>query len=159
MKEFICRYPFDIKRYEIKILRPEGKFAHENFPESRYAVDFGLPLGSPVLAVKKGTIVLVKHDSDDYFTPKQSINLAMSELMKLAVRSLNYVVINHENGTVTEYCHLSKNKVVSEKQSVEEGDIIGYTGRSGFMDLDHLHFNAGKIENRKGVSIPVKFIK
>lgn len=159
MKEFICRYPFNIKRYEIKILKPEGEFAHENFPESRYAVDFKLPLGTPVLAVKKGTVIIVKHDSDVYFRPKQLSGIKMHEIMNLAVKSLNYIGIDHGNGTFTEYCHLSKRKVVLENQSVEEGDVIGYTGKSGIMDLYHLHFNACKIENKKGVSIPVGFVK
>jgi murein DD-endopeptidase MepM/ murein hydrolase activator NlpD len=156
MEEFICRYPFDVKKYEVKILKPKGEFAHENFPESKYAVDFELPLGVPVSAVKKGVVSLVRCDSGIYCSTSELKGLTEVEKKELANRFTNIVGIRH-NGIFTEYAHLAKERVVSENQSVEEGEAIGYVGMSGITDLFHLHFNACKIENRKGISIPVKF--
>ena len=44
-------------------------------------------------------------------------------------------------------------------QSVEAGDVIGHTGESGIMDMPHLHFNAGRIKDTRGISIPVRFLR
>lgn len=157
MEEFICRYPFDVKKFKVKILKPRGDFAHENFPESRYAVDFELPLGTPVLAVRKGIVILTKHDSDGCYPTSKVRNLTVAEMKELVNLSTNLVGIDHRNGIFTEYAHLAKDQVVSREHSVEKGEVIGYIGKSGLMNESHLHFNACKIENRKGISIPVKF--
>jgi murein DD-endopeptidase MepM/ murein hydrolase activator NlpD len=156
MEEFICSYPFDVKKYDVKIFKPEGELAHENFPESRYAIDFRLPLGAPVLAVKKGVVSLVRCDSDVYFSTSEVKDLTELEKRELANRFTNVIGIRH-NEIFTEYAHLAKNRVVSKNQSVEEGEAIGYIDMSGITDISHLHFNACKIENKKGISIPVRF--
>lgn len=154
----ICRYPFDTKKYKIKIESPTGEFAHENFPESRYAVDFILPLGTPVLDVRDGIVVSAKHDSDINLSTKEVESLSINEKIFLANRYTNLVTLDHGDGILTEYCHLSKRKILSWEQSVKEGEVIGYTGRSGFMDRDHLHFNAFMTRNFTVKSIPVEFI-
>lgn len=159
MERFICRYPFDTKKYGTDIRKPKGAYAHGNFPESRYAKDFRLPLETPVMAAKKGTIFLAKHDSDICFAPEQLDEVIESERMILAFKSLNLVCIEHENGTFTEYCHLSKRKVVSNYQLVGESELVGYTGRSGVMDLDHLHFNAFERCNGGVRSISMRFVQ
>jgi len=154
-----CRYPFDNKKYEVKIKNPTGEFAHENFPESRYAVDFVLPLGTPVLAVRKGVVITAKYDSDVHYSSTEVRDLSMGERIDLANEYTNLIGIDHRDGTFTEYAHLAKKEVVSNGQNVEEREIIGYVGLSGITDFSHQHFNPFKIENRKGISIPVRFIE
>lgn len=52
-------YPFP-KDIEIRARKPpEGRYVHENHPESRYAIDFLLPLGTPVIASCEGKVVLL----------------------------------------------------------------------------------------------------
>lgn len=51
----------------------------------------------------------------------------------------NYVVISHPNGTQTLYSHLSSG-IVSVGQSVVQGQVIGYMGRTGKATGVHLHF-------------------
>lgn len=51
----------------------------------------------------------------------------------------NYVVINHGNGVLTYYAHLS-NITVSVGQSVGQGDVIGQAGNTGYSFGAHLHF-------------------
>jgi murein DD-endopeptidase MepM/ murein hydrolase activator NlpD len=157
--KFICRYPFDNKRYEVKIVNPSGDFAHEKYPESKYAKDFVLPLGTPVLAVRRGFVNLAKYDSDIHYSSSEVKDLTMPEKRELANKYTNLVGINHKDGTFAEYAHLAKKEVVSEWQDVEEGEVIGYVGLSGITDFSHLHFNAFKIKNVKVISIPVKFRK
>ncbi len=55
----------------------------------------------------------------------------------------NYVVINHGNGYVTLYAHMSK-RLVSKGATVKKGDIIGLTGSTGNSNGPHLHFEIRK---------------
>ena len=50
-----------------------------------------------------------------------------------------YVVINHGNGFETLYAHLAS-LPVSQGQHVEQGQVIGYVGLTGYTTGYHLHF-------------------
>ncbi len=51
----------------------------------------------------------------------------------------NYVVVNHGNGVLSYYAHLS-NISVSVGQSVRQGQVIGNAGNTGYSFGAHLHF-------------------
>ncbi len=51
----------------------------------------------------------------------------------------NGVVIDHGDGTVSEYAHMSAT-VVAHGHTVEQGQIIGYMGSTGASTGRHLHF-------------------
>ena len=51
----------------------------------------------------------------------------------------NQVVINHRNGFVTSYSHLSSFEV-GAGQLVAKGSVIGYNGSTGYSTGPHLHF-------------------
>ena len=51
----------------------------------------------------------------------------------------NYVVVNHGNGVLTYYAHLS-NITVSVGQRVSQGTVIGQAGNTGYSFGAHLHF-------------------
>jgi len=139
------KYPLP-ENIEIKMVQPTGEYAHENFIESRYAIDFLIDVGTPVLAARDGKVFKIKTDSDRWGLDKSLAN------------EVNFVAIDHGDGTYAEYLHLRKDRVmVKEGQQVKEGDLLGYTGLSGCMDAPHLHFNLFKVENGKGISIPVEW--
>ncbi len=50
-----------------------------------------------------------------------------------------WILIRHQNGLSTLYGHLSLIKVASG-QSVSRGDLIGYSGQTGYATGPHLHF-------------------
>ena len=50
------------------------------------------------------------------------------------------VLLDHGQGVVTVYAHLSRIDVVGD-QEVKKGDIIGLTGQTGLAGGDHLHFS------------------
>jgi len=53
----------------------------------------------------------------------------------------NGIIITHENGWETQYCHLKKNSVrVQRGQKVKAGTPIASVGLSGASEFTHLHF-------------------
>jgi murein DD-endopeptidase MepM/ murein hydrolase activator NlpD len=50
-----------------------------------------------------------------------------------------YVIVDHGDGLETLYAHLSR-IVVSRGQTVNQEDVLGYGGRTGYATGNHLHF-------------------
>ncbi|MES3005546.1 MAG: peptidoglycan DD-metalloendopeptidase family protein [Patescibacteria group bacterium] len=92
---------------------------------SHNGVDFGAKIGTPVKAVLSGTVVGT--GDTDITCPRASFG--------------RWVFIKHDNGLSTIYGHLS---VISAQQGqrVNTGDIIGYSGNTGYSTGPHLHISA-----------------
>ncbi|AZQ43948.1 M23 family metallopeptidase [Nonlabens ponticola] len=112
------------------------------------AIDFSMPIGTPVHAARSGIVVQVKQDG--------SIGCARSKCLEYG----NYIRILHEDCTIAEYTHLKVNgSVVQKGDHVEQDQHIGYSGNTGWTTGPHLHFTV--YQPRKGKSpqsIPVKFV-
>ena len=52
----------------------------------------------------------------------------------------NYVLVKHNNGMYSRYCHLQDNICVSVGQIVDETTKLGVEGTSGDAEFRHLHF-------------------
>ena len=78
-----------------------------------------------------------------------------------------WILVKHTNGLSTLYAHLSSISV-SSGQTVVTGDIVAYSGRTGYVTGPHLHLTvlasegvrvmpipAGKTKNCTGVTIPL----
>ena len=104
-----------------------GKFSH--FGASKYALDFGASEGTPVLAARGGIVIDTKRNGKKGGpTPDFA-------------KHANYVAILHDDGTTGEYYHLKyEGVVVKREQRITQGQLIGYTGNTGFSSLPHLHF-------------------
>lgn len=123
-----------------------GAFSHTG-PE-RYAIDWTMPEGTPVLAARSGVVVGVEQNSTVGGADRKFENRA------------NYILIQHSDGTIGNYAHLlSHGAKVRVGQSVETGDVIGLSGNTGFSSGPHLHFSVFKAKNGKErESIPIKFL-
>jgi hypothetical protein len=54
----------------------------------------------------------------------------------------NYVVIDHENGEYSHYCHLKENSIaVQAGERVQQGQVIGCVGNTGNSSVPHLHLH------------------
>lgn len=91
------------------------------------AVDIGVPVGTQVIAAAPGEVILAKP-------------LAWNGGYG------SYVAIRHSNGTQTLYAHLSQ-LAVEVGQTVEQGQLIGYSGNSGKSSGPHLHFEVRGAQN------------
>lgn len=104
-----------------------GGWSHQG--ASRYAVDFAMPVGTPVHAARAGMVVQTVDHHNRGGASRRYAAYA------------NYIVVLHEDGTTGEYHHLKKDGVlVSVGEQVEAGDHIGFSGNTGFSSLPHLHF-------------------
>ncbi len=80
-------------------------------------VDFALPIGTPVLAVGDGEVVVAKNGG----------------------AAGNYVAIRHGRQYMTRYMHLKK-VLVKPGQKVKRGDRIALSGNTGRSTGPHLHY-------------------
>jgi len=83
------------------------------------AVDFGVPVGTPVYAAADGVVVTATWGGSDSYG--------------------YYVKIKHYNGLYTLYAHASS-LVVSAGQVVKQGQLIMYSGNTGNSTGPHCHF-------------------
>ncbi len=81
-------------------------------------VDLAAPIGTPVYAADSGYAAVVGWDNTGYG---------------------NMVLINHGNGYMTRYGHLSA-FAVSPGQAIKKGQLIGRVGSTGHSTGPHLHF-------------------
>jgi hypothetical protein len=92
-----------------------------------WAWDFRMPEGTPVVAALDGIVRLARGDSDE-----GGCDPAMA-------RKANYVVIESQGNIETQYLHFSLVSVVPG-QHVRRGDLLGYSGKTGWACGAHLHF-------------------
>lgn len=99
------------------------------------------------------------HKGVDFVAEKNSvINSTAAGFVEKVVEDKYFgktIVINHLNGDLTLYGHLSK-FLVSEKDFVQKGEVIGVIGNTGNSSSTHLHY--GIIKNKEFVN-PEKFIR
>jgi murein DD-endopeptidase MepM/ murein hydrolase activator NlpD len=136
-----------------------GKISHMNYPEvgndMRYSIDFLLPVGTEIIASREGVVVLVKDEGKKKYGGYNSklINKAFIEWM-------NVIEILHDDGSIGAYSHLKhKGSFVKVGDRVEQGQVIGLSGLTGWIKTPHLDFCVYKwiAETYKIKTIKIKF--
>ncbi|MBM7625052.1 M23 family metallopeptidase [Sporohalobacter salinus] len=106
-----------------------GDYSHHD----KLALDFEMKRGTPVTAARSGIVVQVKEDSNIGGTNKRYLDDA------------NYITIYHNDGTFAEYAHLKYNGArVRIGDKIDAGEVIGYSGDTGWSRGPHLHFEVLK---------------
>jgi murein DD-endopeptidase MepM/ murein hydrolase activator NlpD len=122
-----------------------GRFSHSGPDE--YAIDWRMPVGTPVHAARGGLVIKSKDDD------------AHGGADRKYEKSANCVLIQHADGTIGVYGHLKKggNKVKVGDQ-VKTGELIALSGNTGFSNGPHLHFAVFMTRDGSSrLSLPVKF--
>ena len=92
-----------------------------------WAWDFRMPEGTPVVAALDGVVRLARGDSEE-----GGCDPSMA-------RKANYVVLEHAGNLETQYLHFTTVSVVPG-QHVRRGELLGYSGKTGWACGAHLHF-------------------
>ncbi|BDA77755.1 metalloendopeptidase [Leptospira kobayashii] len=122
-----------------------GKVTHQG--QFAYAIDFTMPIGTPILAAREGYVIATESKfTEGGFSP---------ELWTKA----NFVSIQQEDGTVANYAHLNKGGVaVRVGDKVSAGQLIGYSGNTGYTQGPHLHFEIHKPNKKfEATTVPTVF--
>ncbi len=124
-----------------------GEFSHQD-EQNRYALDFIVPIGTPVLAARGGIVMETVTNFD-----------RAGQNAKVYAGRANFIRILHDDGSMGLYAHLKENGVaVSPGQRVGVGEMIGYSGNTGFSSGPHLHFALQINTGLRLVSIPFKMV-
>jgi murein DD-endopeptidase MepM/ murein hydrolase activator NlpD len=83
-------------------------------------IDFGLGVGNNIFAVRKGKVLQIGNNGRYAYG--------------------RWIAIDHGDGLVTLYGHLSSQSV-GKGESVDTGKVIGKSGNTGFSTGPHLHFS------------------
>jgi murein DD-endopeptidase MepM/ murein hydrolase activator NlpD len=92
------------------------------------ALDFKMPVGTEIYAARDGDIYRYKDDSNKG-------GLFVNKHMA------NFIIIRHSDGSFGCYWHLKQNGVLVTSGHVHRGQLIGYSGNTGFTLQPHLHFS------------------
>jgi murein DD-endopeptidase MepM/ murein hydrolase activator NlpD len=111
-----------------RISSPFGKKRYfNNKPKAPHSgIDIATKRGTPIVAAESGYVAI----SEAFFF------------------NGNTIYLDHGEGVITIYCHMSKVEVY-EGDFVNKGDVIGYVGTTGRSTGPHLHF--GVVLNSKAV--------
>ena len=124
-----------------------GEYSHHD-EQNRFAVDFIVPVGTPVLAARAGVVM---ETIANYDTGGRNA--------KIYAGRANFIRILHDDGSMALYAHLKESGIlVSIGQRVGLGEPIGYSGNTGFSSGPHLHFALQINTGMRLVSIPFKMV-
>lgn len=142
-EDFLYAVPFGGSEARRLIQGFEGPETHRG--SMRYSLDFAMPEGTPVLAARDGQVLLVQ----DGFVEGG----ADPDLLERA----NIVVVAHADGSMASYGHLLRGVRVRVGQPVHQGQLLGFSGATGYAGQPHLHFHVGKrMLGEPGRTIPIR---
>ncbi|MDH3350054.1 MAG: M23 family metallopeptidase [Gammaproteobacteria bacterium] len=141
------RAPFAIaSSYPVSQAYPE--VSTHNAPDSYYAVDLAMPIGTDVVAARGGIVFDVA-----------SSNFRGGLDAERDGPAANVVRIVHDDGTYALYAHLNTNSIrVRPGDRVERGEYIADSGNTGFSSGPHLHFAVMRNVGLRIESLPFEFM-
>jgi len=123
--DYTYNLPFGINSKYRVVQGYGGLFSHIHIA----ALDFEMPEGTPIFAARDGILYMYKDDSNEGGPfPKYQ-------------KQANYIIIKHDDGSYGCYWHLKFKGVLIRSGHIKKGQLIGYSGRTGFVMQPHLHFS------------------
>lgn len=129
----IPKYGSGVLKWPVETVRITQNFGNTSFStqnpqiysgKGHNAIDLGVPSGSKISAARGG---IVKGTGD-------------TDLVCKNASYGKWILIEHDNGLSTLYAHLSYIKVAAGT-SVSTGELIAYSGNTGYSTGPHLHFS------------------
>lgn len=126
-KDYAYRFPYK-KDESFPVLQScFTQFTHR-LRESN-AIDFKMPEGTPIYAARDGRVARLKVDSKIGGNSEKYIEHS------------NFIRIEHDDFTIADYGHIRYDgATVQLNEKVKRGQLIGYSGNTGYSTEPHLHF-------------------
>ncbi len=122
-----------------------GEQTHKG--QSAYALDFKMDEGTKIHAMREGVVVALEEKQTEHGFSPEFANKA------------NFIVIQHDDGTMAMYGHLQPNGVkVRLGQKVYKHALIGLSGNTGYSSGPHLHVHITAIKDLSSGSTSVPFV-
>lgn len=140
--EMVYDLPFEPGSRFLVLQGYGGPYSHAE--EWYYSLDFQMPEGTPVCASRAGIVYYVVNHfidggTDHSFKPKA-----------------NAVYVLHPDDSIAAYLHLKhRGNCVVAGDTVTAGQVVGYSGNTGWSGTPHLHFHVMDAIRRE--TIPTKF--
>ena len=140
---YVYTLPFQVKKKVLLIQGYESMFSHKG----EKALDFKVKNGTKVYAARNGIVTATREDSDKRGLKPENLSDG------------NYILIQHEDGSVANYWHFQKESVlVNVGDTVQTGQLIGLSGNTGYSAFPHLHFEVrGNDVTGNFVQLPTRF--
>jgi murein DD-endopeptidase MepM/ murein hydrolase activator NlpD len=140
---FVYSLPFESGKKVFLVQGYESMFSHK----ASKALDFKVRTGTKVCAARGGVVIAARGDSDKRGLKQE--NLADG----------NYIFIQHNDASVAQYWHFKKDGVlVNTGDTITAGQLIGYSGNTGYSAFPHLHFEVrGYDANGNYTDLPTRF--
>jgi murein DD-endopeptidase MepM/ murein hydrolase activator NlpD len=140
------RAPFAVAR-EFPVTQAYPMANTHNTADSRYAVDFAMPIGTDIYAARSGVVFEVA-----------SSNFRGGLDTEQFAAGANLVRIMHDDGTHAVYAHLNWNTIrVWPGDRVLRGEYIADSGNTGYSSGPHLHFAVLQNKGMRLESVPLVF--
>ena len=141
--DFAYTLPYEDGQQYTLVQGANGSYTHQG----KYAWDFAMEEGTKVCASRAGVVVKVKEDSN--------IGGADISFMEHA----NRITVLHSDGSYADYVHLKQNgALVNSGDEIVEGQVVGYSGNTGWSTKPHLHFQVYRAVQFGIETVPVKFM-
>lgn len=121
---YVYSLPYSSGERYLLVQGSNSKFSHK----AELAHDFKMKTGTKVLAVRGGVVEASRGDSNKGGLKDEYLSEG------------NYIMIRHEDGSMAQYWHFMTDGVlVSSGDTVSQGQLIGYSGNTGYSAFPHLH--------------------
>jgi hypothetical protein len=142
----VYHLPFRSGKMFTVVQGAHGDFTHTG--NDAYAVDFAMPVGTPIHAAREGVVeVVLDRFSEGGVDPRLRDRV-------------NLILIRHPDGTYGEYVHLRhRGARVRPGEKVKARQLIGLSGNTGYSKGPHLHFAVFRaVDGARRETFPLRFI-
>jgi murein DD-endopeptidase MepM/ murein hydrolase activator NlpD len=145
--QFAYRVPYAVAT-EHPVTQAYPNIATHTTPDSYYAVDVAMPIGTDIMAARGGVV---------FDTAASNFRGGLDPVRDGP--AANVIRILHDDGTYAIYAHLNTNSIrVRPGDRVQRGQYIADSGNTGFSTGPHLHFVVVRNVGMDIESLPVTFM-
>lgn len=136
---YVYRLPYEDGKSIFLVQAYNSNMSHKN----ELSLDFKMKPGTKIHAARTGIVIAIKEDSDEGGLKDEYFSKG------------NHIIVQHIDGSKAMYWHLRQNGVLPNTgDTVQCGQLIGYSGNTGYTAFPHLHF---QVKDKNGKEIAVRF--